>query len=385
MRRIGLAILLVTLLVCGVADWFVHHPREWIEGKQGSWPRFVTSCLLRIGNPVGDATDAMGITGSDVVVEVESAPPSGRVFFAGAPRRVGAPAPDDIAVIDRGDFIVGWSPRLRHPVWCAYHVPARPRFEVGPRPGFRQDATAQRCPISGEYTGTGYDRGHMAPNHAIASRFGPEAQTNSFFMTNISPQSRALNRGVWREVEHRIADLWTAKWGETWVIVGAISEGREWLSGSDVDVPTSFYQIIVAQDGRKVRAMAMLFEQEVPWRAWPTRYIVSIDELERRTGLDFLPDMEDGAEERLESATPTRLWPIRLIDVVAMFKAHYYKPQYTKSERKGRQGNENRKLNASKDEQKAVPRRGGNGNRGRDRRGKAGRQGQDQEDGQGHG
>ena len=369
MRRIGLAILLVALLLCGIADWFVHHPREWIEAKAESWPKFVTSTLLRIGNPVGDMTDAIGLTGSDAVVEVESAAPSGSVFFAGAPRRVGAPAPDDITIVDRGDFIVGWSPRLRHPVWCAYHVPAKPRFDVGPRPVFRQDRKVPRCPIAGEYTGTGYDRGHMAPNHAIASRFGPEAQTNSFLMTNISPQTPPLNRGVWREVEHRISDLWTAKWGEVWVIVGAISEGCEWLSGTDVDVPTSFYQIVVAQDGRKVRAVAMLFEQEVPRRAWPTRYIVSIDELERRTGLDFLPDMEDGAENSLESATPTRLWPIRFLDIVAMFRTHYYKPDYSSSGKKEGQRHERRRRSEDKDEQKAVPRRGDNGGRGRGRRG----------------
>ena len=377
MRRIGLAILVATLLVCGFADWFVHHPREWIEAKSDSWPRFVVSALLRIGNPVGDMTDAIGFTGSDAIVEVESAAPSGKVFFAGAPRRVGAPAPDDITIIDRGDFIVGWSPRLRHPVWCAYHVPAKARFEVGPRPGFRQDEKVPRCPTPGEYTRTNYDRGHMAPNHAIASRFGPEAQTNSFLMTNISPQTPPLNRGVWREVEHRIADLWTAKWGEIWVIVGAISEGCERLSGSDVDVPTSFYHVVVAQDGRKVRALAMLFEQEVPWKAWPARYIVSIDELERRTGLDFLPDMEDAAEESLESALPSRMWPIKLLDVVAMFRTHYYNPQQQwQSSSKERRKNGKQRYGADEDEQKAVSRRSRGGNNRRGRRGEAnGRQG----------
>ena len=76
MRRLGLAILVATLLVCGFADWFVHHPREWIEAKSDSWPRFVVSALLRIGNPVGDMTDAIGFTGSDAIVEVESAAPS---------------------------------------------------------------------------------------------------------------------------------------------------------------------------------------------------------------------------------------------------------------------------------------------------------------------
>ena len=325
MRRIGLAILVATLLVCGFADWFVHHPREWIEAKSDSWPRFVVSTLLRIGNPVGDMTDAIGFTGSDAIVEVESATPSGKVFFAGAPRRVGAPAPDDITIIDRGDFVVGWSPRLRHPVWCAYHVPAKARFEVGPRPGFRQDEKVPRCPTPGEYTRTNYDRGHMAPNHAIASRFGPEAQTNSFLMTNISPQTPPLNRGVWREVEHRIADLWTAKWGEIWVIVGCVSplDNHETISGTSIDVPTQFYQLIVAQEGLDIRALAMIIPQKVPYGAYAARYLVSIDELEEMTGFDFLPELPEFIQTPLESELPSRLWPIRLSDIFELIWMRY--------------------------------------------------------------
>ena len=44
-------------------------------------------------------------------------------------------------------------------------------------------------------------------NHAIESRYGAEEQEKTFMMSNIAPQSPVLNRGVWRNVEHRIADL----------------------------------------------------------------------------------------------------------------------------------------------------------------------------------
>lgn len=322
MRRTAAALVAAALAYAAVSDWYVHHPRPWLDAKRDSWPRFATAALLWAGNPVGDFTDAIGLTGSDAVCALSSPPPSGSVFFAGAPRRVSAPAPDDIVQIDKGDFVVGWSPRLRHPVWCAYHVPAKARFDAGQRPGFKKDKAVPTSPPSSAYSRTGYDRGHMAPNYALATRFGPEAQRESFLMTNVSPQTPELNRGVWREVEHRIADLWTAKWGEIWVITGALSEGCETLSGTDIDVPTAFYQVVVAQKDGEARAFAVLFEQEVPWRAWPTRYLVSIDELEERTGFDFLPDLDAAAQSRLESTLPSRLWPIRLLDILKLATAH---------------------------------------------------------------
>ena len=82
----------------------------------------------------------------------------------------------DITVLDRGEFKVGWSPRLQHPVWVAYHVPAERRFPDGTRPNFTKDRSAAASPAAGDYSKTGYDRGHMAPNHAIVARFGEEAQ-----------------------------------------------------------------------------------------------------------------------------------------------------------------------------------------------------------------
>ena len=143
---------------------------------------------------------------------------------------------------------MGWSPRLRHPVWCAYHGAKEPKHDDGQRPGFTVDRSVPASPKPGDYTKSGYDRGHMVPNHAIISRYGEAARRLTFMMTNIAPQSPALNRGIWREMERRIADLWTARYGEIWVVVGCIpSRDGEKLSGTSVDLPSSFYQLVVAQ------------------------------------------------------------------------------------------------------------------------------------------
>jgi endonuclease G len=320
-RRIAffLALFLVAVLfLWGYAgSWFVHHSRSWIARHCETWPRIVTAPLLWMGNPVADITDALGWTGHDAVYEYDTEAPEGEVAFAGLPRRVGSPAPGDIRILDRGEFKIGWSDRLRHPVWVAYHVPALAPHKVGPRPNFRKDRDIPASPPAGSYDRSGYDRGHMAPNFAIASRFGESQQRETFLMSNIAPQSPSLNRGVWRNVEHRIAELWTERWGEIWVVVGCVSptEGHETLSGTDIDVPEKFYQVVVAQDGLDVRAFAVVFDQSVPYDAWPTRSLITIDELEEMTGLDFLPDLPDFIQRPLESELPSRLWPIRPGDI----------------------------------------------------------------------
>lgn len=312
----------LSALVCGYAVlavasvWFVHQPREWLRQKEDALPGFLLSALYWNGNRLGDITDALDVTGKDAVYEYDEEAPSNSVFFAGAPKRTGDVQPADIMVLDRGEFAVGWSPSLKRPVWCAYHVTPRQLYKSGKRPNFKTDKDAPNSPDPSDYKGSGYDRGHMVPNHAIESRYGTIDQKKTFLMSNIAPQTPALNQGVWRNVEHRIADLWTARYGELWVIVGTIPNGQgETLGETDIEIPGRFYQVVVAQKGMDVRALAVVLDQHTPWREWAARHIVSIDELEDMAGLDFLPDLPKFIQEPLESQRPSRLWPIRVRDV----------------------------------------------------------------------
>jgi endonuclease G len=319
--KLGLSLLIFLAVWGTVAEWFVHHPRAWIAERREQMP-LVVSALTWLGNPLADITDGLAITGHDAVYEYDLEAPKGTVSFAGLPVRTGYPAPDDIRIIDRGEFVIGWSDKLRHPVWCAYHVTKEAKFPSDKRPGFTKDRSVPAAPSPGDYRKSGFDRGHMVPNHAIASRYGEAAQKLTFKMSNISPQTPALNRGVWRDVEHRIADLWTARYGEIWVVVGSVSTHGGMLA-CDIDLPSQYYQVIIAQEGLNVRALAVLFSQDVDWGEWAARNIVSIDELEELTGLDFNPGLPSFIQSPLEAELPSRLWPVRLRDIFAQIALRF--------------------------------------------------------------
>ena len=321
--RLAARILTVVIVVglvalCGVGNWYVHHPADWLAERQSVF----TAPLVYFGDRSAFITDAFGWTGHDAVYDSDDPVPSGQVFFAGQPQRVGAPAPTDLTVLQRGEFAIGWSPSLKRPVWAAYHVPREARFELGKRPSFTKDRNVSSAPSPADYIGSRYDRGHMVPNHAIVTRFGPDEQRKTFQMTNIAPQAPTLNRGPWREMELRIADLWTARYGEIWVIVGAIPEAsasaRETIAAGSIDVPDRYYMIAVAQSEDGVRALAVLFPQTADRWAFPTHNIVTIDELEQLSGLEFFPEMPSFLKRPLQADRPTRLWPIRFQDVIKL-------------------------------------------------------------------
>ena len=317
-RILTFVILIALVTLCVVGDWYVHHSADWLAERQS----FLSAPLVYFGDRTAFLTDAFGWTGHDAVYDSDDPVPSGQVFFAGQPQRVGAPAPADIAVLQRGEFALGWSPSLKRPVWAAYHVPREARFELGKRPNFSKDRNVASAPSPTAYTGSRYDRGHMVPNHAIVTRFGPDEQRKTFLMTNIAPQAPSLNRGPWREMERRIADLWTARYGEIWVIVGALpgssATARETIADGNIDVPERYYMIAVAQSEDGVRALAVLLPQTADRWAFPVHNIVTIDELEKLSGLEFFPEMPSFLKRPLQADLPTRLWPIRFRDILKL-------------------------------------------------------------------
>ena len=239
-----------------------------------------------------------------------SVAPGDKTFvYGGAPRPAAAGDEEPRVLVNRG-YVAGYSERLRNPRWVAYRVRDLPRM---PTPKARPEKfdvdrrTASRV-ASESYAGSGYDRGHMAPNYAIATRYGEAAQRETFLMSNITPQRHALNAGLWRELEMRIATGYPARYGEVWVITGPVFGPSPRTLRGGVAVPAALFKIIIDEQDGKLRTLAFLVPQDAPEKADPGRYLTSIDEIERRTGLDFLAELDEAAQRAVESMQAGRVW-----------------------------------------------------------------------------
>jgi endonuclease G len=127
-------------------------------------------------------------------------------------------------------------------------------------------------------------------------------------MSNITPQLRALNGGLWRELEMKIATSYPARYGEVWVLTGPVFGAQPQQLRGAVAVPEAFFLIVVDENEGRLRTLALLVPQEVPASADPERYLTTIDEIQRRTGLDFLAELDDASERQVEQVRAARLW-----------------------------------------------------------------------------
>lgn len=205
-------------------------------------------------------------------------------------------------------YVVGYNDALGNPLWAAYRMTDIEVKDSPPRPDdFHVDTRTVARIESSVYNRSGYDRGHLAPNYAIATHYGKQAQEETFLMSNITPQKHSLNAGLWKTLEQKIATNYPGRFGEVWVIAGPIFSARPERLQRRVAVPEAFYMIIVDESDNRVRAEAFILPQDATG-ADLDRYLVTIDEIEKRTGLDFLPTLPDDAENALEAKKVARVW-----------------------------------------------------------------------------
>jgi endonuclease G len=171
---------------------------------------------------------------------------------------------------------------------------------------FRSDpGVATGSATLGDYRGSGYDRGHMAPAAAMA--WSPEAMSESFFLSNMSPQDPGFNRGIWRLLEQAVRDF-ARLHGELFVVTGPVlTEDLPTIGSNGISIPQLYYKVLIDIQGPDVGGIAFVLPNESSDGPL-TSFAVSIDAVEDLTGLNFFPILADSLEETIEASSTFGHW-----------------------------------------------------------------------------
>jgi endonuclease G, mitochondrial len=207
-------------------------------------------------------------------------------------------------------FTLSYSEDHEQAEWVAYEV-TRTRLNDNwvdrsvasfkPDPQVRTESATPR-----DYTGSGYDRGHLCPAADMA--FDTIAMSETFYMSNMSPQARAFNAGIWRELEELTRD-WGRKYQKVYVVTGPLlsQPGIKQIGLSKVTVPVGFYRVLYAPDAQK--AIGFIMPNQRSERP-VMEYAFSVDYVEEKTGLDFFPTILKDAKAAVESKLEKEAWPV---------------------------------------------------------------------------
>ncbi|MES2516927.1 MAG: DNA/RNA non-specific endonuclease [Bacteroidota bacterium] len=202
--------------------------------------------------------------------------------------------------------------------WVSWHLSSAWKGDTDRQNDFRPDPSLPQNwyeVTPRDYASTGFDRGHLCPS---SDRDGSlEDNQETFFMTNMTPQAPEHNRGIWKSLEEYERTL-TLQGNEVYVIAGPLGQGGTGTNGfsktigknDNIVVPASLWKIIVVlpigqndvariNENTRIIAVNIPNDNSVGGTSWK-QYRLSVDELERLTGYDFLSNVSINIQAVIE-------------------------------------------------------------------------------------
>ncbi len=221
-------------------------------------------------------------------------------------------------ILYREGYVLLHDPVKKIPLWVSYHLTAQDLKGTQKRTDdFRPDPDlpkGHRAELS-DYYKSGFDRRFIAPvGDMTRSR---KVMSESFLLSNIVPQLPGMNRGGWKVLEESVRDI-TRSTKDAWIITGPIfrdldgdrkGDPLKRIGSNKVWVPTDCYKIIVYTNHmysrlfsrhRNLIANAYIMPY-ISIKGTNIMYMTSIDKIESLTGLDFLNELPDDLESKIEN------------------------------------------------------------------------------------
>ena len=211
-------------------------------------------------------------------------------------------------IIERPGYALGYIEYHEQPAWVIYIMTkAEATTKTAKRTNkFRSDPKIPTgSATTGDYRRSGYDRGHLAPAADMA--FSGQTMADSFFMSNMSPQKPAFNRGIWKDLE-ALVRYFAITERKIVVVTGPILPKKKTVTigANKVTVPTHYYKVIFDLTSPQ-KMIAFILPNEGSDKLL-REFAVSVDAVEKATGLNFFSKVPKEEQERLERTISVNAW-----------------------------------------------------------------------------
>tara|TARA_R110002050_G_scaffold300769_1_gene472421 strand:- start:51480 stop:52286 length:807 start_codon:yes stop_codon:yes gene_type:complete len=210
-------------------------------------------------------------------------------------------------IVHHEGYSLSYSESHEQAEWVAYELKKshvsntnfkRPYFEI-------DEAVKTGAADWRNYKKSGYDRGHLCP--AGDRRYSQFAHDETFLTSNISPQEHQFNAGIWNTLEQKVR-YWARKYDGVFVVTGGVLKGEMKTIGDEhVSVPNQFYKVLIDNNTGKTKMIAFLMPHKDSNKPL-YEFVVSVDTIEKLTGIDFFSELDDAIENKLEASSSYKGW-----------------------------------------------------------------------------
>ncbi len=218
-------------------------------------------------------------------------------------------------LMEKPQYVLSYHRDNGRPNWVSWHLASTWLGSTPRQDDFRSDTalpTGWYRVKSTDFSGSGYDRGHMTPSGDRTKTVADNSST--FLMTNMIAQAPNNNQQSWATLETYCRTL-AGQGNELYIIAGGYGTSG-YIAGGNVAVPTYTWKVIMvlpsgSNDVSRVTTSTRLIAVVVPnqngissdWRSF--RY--SVDYVESLTGYNFFSNVPTSIQSSIESTVDTQL------------------------------------------------------------------------------
>lgn len=211
-------------------------------------------------------------------------------------------------ILHRIAYTVSYNKETKIPNWVAWKL-TKEHCEGDiqrPTSAFHEDKEVSKPRATlADYKGSGWSRGHMCP--AGDNKWDADAMYESFLLTNMCPQDSKLNAGRWNDIES-LCRKWAKEYGEVYIVCGPIlyKQKHKTIGNNKVVIPEAFFKVVLCLSGEP-KAIGFICKNngEKQNRDY---YVNTVDNVERITGIDFFPNLDDAIENKIEAKADLKDW-----------------------------------------------------------------------------
>lgn len=206
-------------------------------------------------------------------------------------------------------YSLSYIEKHEQPEWVAYYLSPDMLKKVYKRKNsFKPDpaVTTSSATYTDYKSAPGFDAGHLLPCRQM--QFDCTSMSETFYMSNMSPQRSSFNRYKWSYLERLERNMAWRNNG-LYIVTGPVLTRVSGTIGVDnkISIPEFYYKVFLRYDGTEKKAIAFILPNQKENKPFE-KYVVSIDSVENLTGIDFFPALDNILEDQLEAYSDKSKW-----------------------------------------------------------------------------
>lgn len=211
-------------------------------------------------------------------------------------------------ILVRKAYVSSYNKDTKCPNYVAWHLTAEHANGSIKRPknAFRGDKEVPEPRVEWyDYKNTGMSRGHLCP--AGDNKWDITAMYETFLMTNIVPQDKALNDGYWNEIEMKCR-LWAKKYGDIYIVSGPVPCKKPWktIGEKKIFVPDDLFKVVLCLNGSP-KVICFIYHNSDNNKPM-NQSVCSLKEIEQLTGIEFFPTLPKSVKQSIENEVNLSAW-----------------------------------------------------------------------------